>query len=320
MPGNSKRRGAVRRTTKGNPTAGSGGRRRRGLEGRGPTPKAEDRVAHKAYRKDTRKGGRGAARKGGRAGGRAVDSVEWVFGRNAVVEALRAHVPATAVYVADAVERDDRLTEALATAAEQGLSVLEVTRPELDRLTGARNHQGLSLKVPPYSYADADALVERAREAGETPLVVVLDGITDPRNLGAIVRSAAAFGAHGVVVPARRSAGMTAAAWKTSAGTAARVPVARVTNLTRQLQAYQQSGLTVAGLAADGDLPLSGLDVADQPLVLVVGSEGRGIGRLVGEQCDVRVSVEMTTSTESLNASVAAGVALYEIARRRATA
>ena len=142
--------------------------------------------------------------------------------------------------------------------------------------------------------------------------MVALDGVTDPRNLGAVVRSAAAFGAHGVVVPTRRSAGMTAGAWKSSAGAAARLPVARATNLPRALRAYADAGLTIAGLSADGDLPLAEFVARDGqgPLVLVVGSEGRGLSRLVGEHCDVRVGIPLSAGTESLNAGVAAGIAL----------
>ncbi len=153
--------------------------------------------------------------------------------------------------------------------------------------------------------------------ASVPPLVVMLDGVTDPRNLGAVVRSASGFGAHGVVIPERRSAQMTASAWKTSAGAAARVPVARTTNLTRQLKAYQEAGLMVVGLAADGDVALPDLDLADGPLVVVIGSEGKGISRLVGETCDQIVSIPMASSLESLNAGVAAGIALYQIAQRR---
>jgi 23S rRNA (guanosine2251-2'-O)-methyltransferase len=142
--------------------------------------------------------------------------------------------------------------------------------------------------------------------------------VTDPRNLGAVVRSAAGFGAHGVVIPERRAAGMTASAWKTSAGAAARIPVAQATNLVRALKDLQEAGCMVVGLAADGEVSLPDLDLADGPLVLVVGSEGDGLGRLVAETCDQLVSIPMTNQLESLNAGVAAGVALYEIARRRA--
>jgi 23S rRNA (guanosine2251-2'-O)-methyltransferase len=196
---------------------------------------------------------------------------------------------------------------------------MEVPRGELDRLTRGAVHQGLAAKVPPYEYAHPGDLLDRAAEMGEPPLVVALDSVTDPRNLGAVVRSAAGFGAHGVVVPERRAAGMTASAWKTSAGAAARLPVAQATNLTRQLKAYQEAGCMVVGLAADGEVSLPALDLADGPLVVVVGSEGKGLSRLVAETCDQLVSIPMASSLESLNAGVAASVALYAIAQKRGT-
>lgn len=314
MAGNSSRRGAVRRGAKGNPTAGSGGRVRRGLEGKGPTPKAEDRPQHKAHRAKKRAEKSAAGRPRRRPGGEA----EWVAGRNSVLEALRAALPVTGLYVAEGGTRDGRLRELFGLAAERGVALMEVPRPELDRLTGGAVHQGVAARVPPYEYADPASFLQRAAEAGEPPLIVALDSVTDPRNLGAVVRSAAGFGAHGVVVPERRAAGMTASAWKTSAGAAARVPVAQVTNLTRQLREYQKAGCMVVGLAADGEVDLPGLDLADGPLVLVVGSEGAGLSRLVAETCDQRVSIPMSSDLESLNAGVAAGIALYAVAQRRA--
>ena len=317
MAGNSKRRGAVKRTAKGNPSAGSGGRVRRGLEGKGPTPKAKDRPGHVAHRRAKQTERRAPQRP---PRGRADTDSEWVAGRNAVVEAVRAHVPTQTSYIAEGAERDDRRREVFQVAAERRLPVLEVTRLELDRLTDGAVHQGIAARVPAYDYAHPDDLLEAARASGEPPLIVALDGVTDPRNLGAVVRSAAGFGAHGVVVPERRSAGMTAGAWKASAGAAARVPVARATNLTRQLKAYAAEGLMVAGLAADGEVALPELDLADGPLVLVVGSEGRGLSRLVAETCDVRVSIPMSSRLESLNAGVATGIALYAIAQRRRSA
>jgi 23S rRNA (guanosine2251-2'-O)-methyltransferase len=314
MPGNSARRGAIRRTSKGNPTAGSGGRVRRGLEGRGPTPKAADREGHKAYKAKAR-AEKADAKKPRRA---RTGDTEWVAGRNSVVEALRAALPLTTVYIAEGAERDGRIREMFRLTSERGVAVLEVSRSELDRLTHGAVHQGLAAKMPAYEYAHADDLLDRAAEAGEPALIVALDSVTDPRNLGAVVRSAAGFGAHGVVVPERRAAGMTASAWKTSAGAAARVPVAQTVNLTRQLKAYQEAGCMVVGLAADGDVALPELDLADGPLVLVVGSEGEGLSRLVAQTCDQLVSIPMVNQLESLNAGVAAGVALYAIAERRA--
>ena len=226
-------------------------------------------------------------------------------------------MPVTAVYVAEGAERDGRLREVFRIAADRGISLLEVSRGELDRLTDGAVHQGLAARVPAYEYAHPDDLLDRAAEAGEPPLIVALDSVTDPRNLGAVVRSAAGFGAHGVLIPERRSAGMTASAWKTSAGAAARVPVAQATNLTRQLKAYQEAGCMVVGLAADGDVSLPDLDLADGPLVVVVGSEGDGLSRLVAETCDQLVCIPMVNDVESLNAGVAAGVTLYAIAQKR---
>lgn len=245
------------------------------------------------------------------------DSAELVVGRNPVLESLRTHVPATAVYVAHGIEADERITEIARTAADRGLPVLEVSRAELDRLTGGVLHQGVGLQVPPFAYEPFDDLVAAAAESA-APLLVGLDGVTDPRNLGAVVRSAAALGAHGVFLPERRSAGMTATAWRTSAGAAARIPVAQVTNLTRALRQTQQAGFVVAGLDADAPTSVYDLEAAVSPLVVVVGSEGRGLSRLVGETCDLRISIPIVSTMDSLNASVAVAVALAEIARRRA--
>lgn len=321
MPGNSSRRGAVRKTNK-KPAAGSGGRVRRGLEGKKSTPKAEDRVYHKAHKAKAAK--EAAAKKAGSRGGprRRTSDAEWIAGRNPVVEALRERIPVTSVYVAESAERDGRLREVFKLAAEHGVGLLEVSRAELDRLTNGAVHQGLAAKIPAYEYAHPDDLLAAAEEMGEKPLIVALDAVTDPRNLGAVVRSAAGFGAHGVVIPERRAASMTASAWKTSAGAAARIPVAQTVNLTRQLKAYQDAGCFVVGLAADGDLTLPELaadaDLAGGALVVVVGSEGDGLHRLVAETCDRLVSIPMAGVLESLNAGVAASVALYAIAESRA--
>ena len=197
-------------------------------------------------------------------------------------------------------------------------ALLEVTKNELDRLTSGAVHQGLAAKIPAYEYAHPADLLDRATELGEPPLIVALDSVTDPRNLGAVVRSAAGFGAHGVVVPERRAAGMTASAWKTSAGAAARIPVAQTVNLVRQLKAYQEAGCMVIGLAADGDVSLPDLELGDGPLVVVVGAEGNGLSRLVASTCDQLVSIPMAGQLESLNAGVAASVALYAISQARA--
>ncbi|MEJ1200959.1 MULTISPECIES: 23S rRNA (guanosine(2251)-2'-O)-methyltransferase RlmB [unclassified Streptomyces] len=296
---------------------GSGGKRRRGLEGKGPTPPAEMRKGHVKQRVANAKARRATGRAPQRRGGGRSTS-ELVVGRNPVYEALRDGVPASTLYVQQFIDNDERVREALQLAAERGgINLMEAPRPELDRMTNGLNHQGLVLQVPPYEYAHPEDLVAAAHDEGADPLIVALDGVTDPRNLGAIVRSVTAFGGHGVVVPERRAAGMTAGAWKTSAGTAARTPVARATNLTRALESYQKAGITVVGLAADGEAELGELAALDGPVVIVVGSEGKGLSRLVGETCDFRVRIPMPGGAESLNAGVAAGIVLYEAARRR---
>ena len=241
---------------------------------------------------------------------------ELLLGRNPVVEALRALVPATALYVAQGIDIDDRVNEIVRTAGDRGLPILEISRAELDRMTGGVLHQGIGLQVPPFAYENYDDLIAAALEQPE-PLLVALDGVTDPRNLGAVIRSAAAFGGHGVVIPERRAAGITATAWRTSAGAAARVPVSQVVNLTRAIKAAQSAGFTVVGLDADGETDLYSLEAAVGPLMVVGGSEGRGLSRLVGETCNLRVGIPMASTVESLNASVAAAVTLAEVARRR---
>ncbi|MEU2788797.1 23S rRNA (guanosine(2251)-2'-O)-methyltransferase RlmB [Streptomyces sp. NPDC007100] len=318
MAGNSQRRNR-RTSNKKGMQVGSGGQRRRGLEGKGPTPPASARKGHVKNRLANAKAKQAANRRPAPRRGGAKGTSELVVGRNPVFEALRDGVPATTLYVQQFIENDERVREALQLAADRGnINLMEAPRPELDRMTNGLNHQGLVLQVPPYEYAHPEDLAAAAFDDGEDPLIVALDGVTDPRNLGAVVRSVAAFGGHGVVVPERRAAGMTAGAWKTSAGTAARTPVARATNLTRALEGYQKAGMTVVGLAADGEMELQDLEALDGPVVIVVGSEGKGLSRLVGETCDVRVRIPMPGGAESLNAGVAAGVVLWEAARRRA--
>ncbi|MFS0895310.1 23S rRNA (guanosine(2251)-2'-O)-methyltransferase RlmB [Microbacterium sp. 179-I 3D3 NHS] len=314
------------------PTKGTGGLGRKALEGRGPTPKAEDRAWHPAGKRKAAAERYAAAGGKGRPGARpssgsnpnrapkakSGDDTENVTGRNSVLEALRAKIPATAFYIAQRVEMDDRVKEMLSIATHRGIPVLEVTRQELDRMAGFDGvHQGVAIKVPPYEYAHPQDLLEKVIDRGEVPLFVALDGITDPRNLGAIIRSAAAFGGHGVILPQRRSAGVNSAAWKTSAGAAARLPVALATNLTTQLKEFKKQGVFVLGLDGDGDVSLPDLQLADRPVVIVVGSEGKGLSRLVTETCDQVVSIPISAAAESLNAGIATSVALYQVATVR---
>jgi len=330
------RAGAVRKGGKGaaGKQVGTGGHGRKSLEGKGPTPKAEDRAWHPAGKRKAAEeryraaGGKkvagqraGAPRGASGAARRAKsgDESEIVTGRNSVVEALRARIPATTLYIAARIEMDDRVKEALKVATNRGIPMLEVMRPELDRLAGEGGvHQGIALKVPPYEYAHPIELLDEVLARDETPLFVALDGITDPRNLGAILRSTAAFGGQGVIVPQRRSVGVNSAAWKTSAGAAARVPVAMAANLTQTLKALKERGVFVLGLDGDGDVSLPGLSWAERSIVIVVGSEGKGLSRLVAETCDAIVSIPIESSTESLNAGIAASVTLYEISKLRA--
>lgn len=311
------------------PLKGTGGNGRRALEGRGPTPKAEDRAWHPAGKRKAAAERYAAAGGKGKPGQRPTasrapkaksgDDTENVTGRNSVLEALRAKIPATAFYIAQRVEMDDRVKEMLSIATHRGIPVMEVTRPELDRMAGFDGvHQGVALKVPPYEYAHPQDLLENIVDGGQTPLLVALDGVTDPRNLGAIIRSTAAFGGQGLIIPQRRSAGVNSAAWKTSAGAAARVPVAMAANLTTTLKELKKQGVFVLGLDGAGDVALPSLELADRPVVIVVGSEGKGLSRLVTETCDQIVSIPISSATESLNAGIAASVALYQVATIRA--
>ncbi|HTU73677.1 MAG TPA: 23S rRNA (guanosine(2251)-2'-O)-methyltransferase RlmB [Trebonia sp.] len=313
----------------GKPRPGTGGYGRRKLEGKGPTPPAEMRPGHPAQRSAARaakaaatgtpprpRPAQAAADRGAQRHERRDDLPEMVAGRNPVVESLRAQVPALAMYVTGRAQEDERVAEAVQLAAGAGIAVLETSMLELDRLTDNAVHQGVALRIRPYEYAHPEDLLTRV--PGQlAPLIVALDGVTDPRNLGAIVRSAAAFGACGVLVPARRSAHVTAGAWKASAGALSRLPVAQCTNLTRTLEAYKRGGLFVAGLDAEGQVDVHDMTIADGPMVLVVGSEGRGLSRIVASACDMLVSIPMSSGMESLNAGIAGSIALYEIASRR---
>lgn len=235
-----------------------------------------------------------------------------LIGRNPIVEALRAGIPARALHVQMKSDADERWREAMKLALHHGIPIMESPKSELDRMCDGAVHQGLILTVPPHTYAELDALLD-------TSMLIALDGVTDPRNLGAIARSAGAFGAGGIVIPSRRSVGVTAAAWKASAGAFARVPVAQITNLTRTIEQLQNAGFTAIGLDGNASLPIGELpsDVLTDRVVWVVGSEGSGLSRLVKENCDWLVSIPMSKTAESLNASVAASIALFTTAQAR---
>lgn len=326
MAGNEQYPGARRRYAKKGPTKGSGGKRRQGLEGRGPTPKAEDRVGHPAARAKARAAARAAQPTRAkmiekiRRNFHVPDGFEILCGRNAVAEAARAAVPISRVFLAVSSQGDDRLEAVVRRATLLGAPMLETTKMDLDALTDGAVHQGVAIEVPAYEYTTAADLLDRARAVGHTPLFIALDQVTDPHNLGAVLRSAGAFGADGVIIPERRSVGVNATAWKVSAGAAARVPVARETNLVRTLSALKQDGCFVVGLDGGGDTLIEDLGLATEPLVLVTGAEGSGLSRLVRETCDVIASIPIRAQVESLNAAVATGISLYEVDRLRRTA
>ena len=327
---NKPRAGAVRKKGKKVAAGGTGGHGRKALEGRGPTPKAEDRPYHPAAKAKARAERDAAktpqrqsspARRSAPTPRRSKDGTEVVAGRNSVVEALMAKIPANALYLTARMDVDERVREAIAVANHRGIPILEVTKVDLDRMTGPDAvHQGIALKVPEYEYAPPMDVLDAIEARGAVPLIVALDGVTDPRNLGAILRSAAAFGGQAVVVPQRRSVGVTAAVWKTSAGAAARIPVAMAGNLVSTLKEFKRRGVFVVGLDGAGEVSLPDLTLGADPLVIVVGSEGKGLSRLVTETCDEVVSIPIDAATESLNAGIAASVTLYEVSRARAQA
>lgn len=314
MAGNSERRGAVRTSKKG-ATTGTGGKNKRRLAGKGPTPKAEDRPYHAAAKRKKATGTKETRPRAPRQKNeRPKGGGELVAGRNAVVEALRAGVPAIELIIARSIDVDDRITESLKLAMAIHLPIREVHRAEVEGLSGSS--QGVLLAIKPYQYSSFEEIAVRAKSP---MLIVALDGVTDPRNLGAIVRSAAAFGADGVVMTERRAAAMTASAWKSSAGAAARMQIAQVSNLSRAIDAAKKLGCFVVGLDGESENSLSTMKLAKEPIMIVVGSEGKGLSRLVKEKCDLVVAIPMSTSTESLNASVATSIALFWVDEQRRT-
>ncbi len=238
-----------------------------------------------------------------------------IEGRNAVIEALRAGTAMDKVYIAKG-ETDATLGHIASTARGKGIVVVEADRRKLDAMSVTHSHQGVIAVAAVREYASVSDILQSARDKGEAPLVVVCDELSDPHNLGAVIRTAEAAGAHGVIIPKRRSAGLTAIVAKTSAGAVSYLPVARVANLTALLKELKEEGLWVFGTAADGATSLYQADLKG-PAAIVIGSEGSGMSRLVREQCDFLVSIPMRGQVNSLNASAAAAVVLYEAVRQR---
>ncbi len=238
-----------------------------------------------------------------------------IEGRNAVTEALQAGAPIDKLYLAKG-ETDHTLARIAARAKKAGIVVVEADRRKLDAMSATHSHQGVIAVAAAQAYATVDEILEAAQARGEKPLVVVCDEISDPHNLGAIIRTAECAGAHGVIIPKRRSAGLTAVVAKASAGAVSYMPVARVPNIPALLKDLQQRGLWIFGTAAEGDVSLYQADLKGAAAI-VIGSEGDGMSRLARENCDFLVSIPMRGHISSLNASAAAAILLYEALRQR---
>ena len=238
-----------------------------------------------------------------------------IEGRNAVTEALRAGTPIDKIFLARG-ETDATLGHIAASPRDKGIVVVECDRRKLDFMSRTHSHQGVIAQAAVREYASVDDILNAAREKGEPPLIVVCDELSDPHNLGAVIRTAECAGAHGVIIPKRRSAGLTAVVAKTSAGAVSHIPVARVPNLPALLKELKDEGVWVFGTAADGDRLLYDAGLKG-PAAIVIGSEGDGMGRLVAETCDFKVRIPMKGKLNSLNASAAAAILLYEAVRQR---
>lgn len=235
-------------------------------------------------------------------------------GRNAVLEVLKSGRDIEKIIVQKGnVEGTVRRIAGM--AKERGIVVQEVVRQKLDEMSQTKNHQGVIALVPEHEYADVSDILKAAADKGEKPFIIILDNITDPHNLGAIIRTAECAGAHGVIIPKRRSVGLTAVVGKTSAGAVEYMPVARVTNISRTIEDLKKEGIWVACADMGGDEHFDA--TLDGPIALVIGSEGDGVSRLVKERCDFVVSIPMYGKISSLNASVAASLLMYEVVRQR---
>ena len=238
-----------------------------------------------------------------------------IEGRNAVTEALRTGTVIDKIYILKG-ETDAALGHIASTARARGIVVVDADRRKLDRMSVTHSHQGVIALCAVREYASVDDILAAARDKGENPLIVVCDELSDPHNLGAVIRTACCAGAHGVIIPKRRSAGLTAVVAKTSAGAVSHIPVARVPNITALLKELKQEGVWIFGTARGGSTSLYEADLKG-PAAIVIGSEGSGMSRLVAQECDFTVSIPMKGDLDSLNASAAAAILLYEAVRQR---
>ena len=238
-----------------------------------------------------------------------------IEGRNAVIEALRAGTAIDKIYLAKG-DTDSALGHIANTARANGVVVVNADRRKLDEMSRTHAHQGVIAVAAVREYASIEDIFQRAEERGEAPLIVICDELSDPHNRGAVIRTAECAGAHGVVIPKRRSAGLTAIVAKTSAGAVSHIPVARVPNLTALMKELQKRGVWIFGAEMNGNTSLYEADLKG-PAAIVIGSEGSGMSRLVAETCDFTVSIPMKGKINSLNASAAAAILLYEAVRQR---
>ena len=238
-----------------------------------------------------------------------------IEGRNAVIEALRAGRPIDKIYISKG-DIDRTLRFIAAKARDAGIVVKEADRRKLDAMSETHSHQGVIAVAAAHEYVTVEEILQIARDRGEKPFLVICDGISDPYNLGAIIRTAESAGIHGVIIPKRRSAGITAAVEKASAGAVEHLPVARVSNLAAAISELKKNGIWIYGTAADASSTLWETDLTG-PAAIVIGSEGEGMSRLVAESCDFKISIPMYGKVSSLNASVSAAVLLYEAVRQR---
>ncbi len=244
------------------------------------------------------------------------EETDLIYGRHTVLAALENHRQLNRIWIAEQLRYAPHFHDLLIEAKENGAFIDEVDYARLDQITHRANHQGVAAQVAPYAYWDLGDLISQAKSSGEHPVIVVADGITDPHNLGAIVRTAEAMGAQGLLIPQRRSAGVTSTVMKVAAGALENLPVARVVNLSRALEELKEAGFWIYGTATNASKPVHTIQFTG-PTALVVGSEGEGLSLLIQRNCDVLVSIPLQGKTPSLNVSVATGMALYEICRQR---
>ncbi|BFH65473.1 23S rRNA (guanosine(2251)-2'-O)-methyltransferase RlmB [Paenibacillus azoreducens] len=241
---------------------------------------------------------------------------EIIGGKHSVIEALKSGRTINKIWVAENAQK--HLTQPIIIEAKKlGVVIQQVDKRKLDQMAPGVQHQGVVAQVAPYAYAEVEDILQAAENKGEPPFILLLDEIEDPHNLGSILRTADCTGVHGVIVPKRRSAQVTATVSKTSAGAAEYVPVARVTNLAQTIDSLKEKGIWVVGTDVSAAAGIYETNVFDGPVAIVIGNEGKGMGRLIREKCDVLIKLPMNGRINSLNASVAAGVVMYEVLRRR---